>query len=394
MSSNSKHYQHNRTSKPLPVDIVPVPQLIPHNPLSWCVVGICFFIGWAKINNKKAHVVYDQESMTFKIPDPKDMHRIWSSGYFGKASLSRSEPTWTDRTKKRLLNVNTKETVSEDVVKQRRKERAEFKKERQRLDELEKQYRLEGDDVKLKLLDEERRNFNDKSKGRVKNDNETKQHIHHHRLNKENKGEPSSSTYQPTLADLRKEDRDLIVDGKDIRNLEYLELMPVEALFLNIINSVNVTIEGKSYTSIQLFKLLCETYGEITPNNPFILQFLVYFHYKTLGWCARSGFKFSSDYILYERGPPFQHAKFAVTIVDNSVVNKKSWTDYGSVYRVVSGVKKSMVLCFVDSPDKEEFVEAWHSLEDSSLQSLKSLLSLYGIDEIIYRRWSPSRTRE
>ncbi|GME74699.1 unnamed protein product [Ambrosiozyma monospora] len=393
MSSKSKKYHHNRTNKPLPVDIVQVPQLIPHNPLSWCVVGVCFIIGWAKINNRKAHVVYDEEAMTFKIPDSKDMHRIWSSGYFGKASLSRSEPTWADRTKKRLLNVNTKEAVSEDVVKRRRKERAKFKKERQRLDELGKQYRLEGNDEKLKLLEEERRSFNDKSKGRVKEDKETKHHNHHHHHSKKGKDDFSSS-YQPTLADLRKEDRDLIVDGKDIRNLEYLELMPVEALFLNIINSVNITIEGKSYSSIQLFKLLCETCGEIKPNNPFILQFLVYFHYKTLGWCARSGFKFSSDYILYERGPPFQHAKFAVTIVDNSVENRKSWSDYGSVYRVVSGVKKTMVLCFVDSPDEDDFIKAWDSLDDSSLESLKSLLSLYGINEIIYRRWSPSRTRE
>ena len=47
------------------------------------------------------------------------------------------------------------------------------------------------------------------------------------------------------------------------------------------------------------------------PNNPFIIKYAVYHHFRSLGWVVRGGLKFSVDYLLYKRGPVFSHAEFA-----------------------------------------------------------------------------------
>jgi tRNA-splicing endonuclease subunit Sen2 len=55
---------------------------------------------------------------------------LWQQGFFGKGSLSRSEPTWLNREKRRR-GLLTKVT-SEEITKKRREERKEFKNERAR----------------------------------------------------------------------------------------------------------------------------------------------------------------------------------------------------------------------------------------------------------------------
>lgn len=46
-------------------------------------------------------------------------------------------------------------------------------------------------------------------------------------------------------------------------------------------------------------------------DNPFIINYVVYHHYKSLGWVIKSGIKFCVDYLLYKRGPVFNHAEYA-----------------------------------------------------------------------------------
>ena len=44
-------------------------------------------------------------------------------------------------------------------------------------------------------------------------------------------------------------------------------------------------------------------------DNPFIINYAVYHHYRSLGWVVKGGTKFCVDYLLYKRGPVFQHAE-------------------------------------------------------------------------------------
>lgn len=48
---------------------------------------------------------------------------------------------------------------------------------------------------------------------------------------------------------------------------------------------------------------------QLQPDNPFIVNYVVYHHYRSLGWVVKSGVKFCVDYLLYKRGPVFDHAE-------------------------------------------------------------------------------------
>lgn len=45
-------------------------------------------------------------------------------------------------------------------------------------------------------------------------------------------------------------------------------------------------------------------------DNPFIVNYAVYHHFRSLGWVVKSGIKFCVDYLLYKRGPVFAHAEY------------------------------------------------------------------------------------
>ena len=47
----------------------------------------------------------------------------------------------------------------------------------------------------------------------------------------------------------------------------------------------------------------------LRPDNPFIVNYVAYHHYRSLGWTIKSGVKFCVDYLLYKRGPTFDHAE-------------------------------------------------------------------------------------
>jgi tRNA-splicing endonuclease subunit Sen2 len=44
-------------------------------------------------------------------------------------------------------------------------------------------------------------------------------------------------------------------------------------------------------------------------DNPFLIRYVVYHHFRSLGWVVREGIKFCVDYLLYKRGPVFHHAE-------------------------------------------------------------------------------------
>ena len=44
-------------------------------------------------------------------------------------------------------------------------------------------------------------------------------------------------------------------------------------------------------------------------DNPFLIHYAAYHHYRSLGWVVKGGIKFCVDYLLYKRGPVFSHAE-------------------------------------------------------------------------------------
>lgn len=379
-------------------------------------------------------VVFDiYTDFSFKIFDAKDMSYIWDNGFYGKGILSRSEPTWQDRMQKKIdsslkSKLDTEEfdeirandyLFSEEVTKHRRLLRDAWKREREAYFALEKDIKLRSIDGEISnedkiILDTERERLS-----KLKDDLTKGPHGVNPELLASRTNSPLSTSFLNTPngkcinrsanstskasknsnysnndfnEELRMEDYDVIIDSKHIRNLEYLELDVCETLFLLQLKLVRVKINNEYVKFTDLVKLLVETFGPIVIN-----EYVVYYHYRSLGWCVKPGLKFSCDWVLYSRGPPFSHAEFSVKVINENDTDYESYgdtlVDYSAISRVVSGVKKSLVLCFVDGPTigGEDWYAVWN--EYLTDEDFIKLLNNFVVNEITWRRWAPSRTR-
>jgi len=118
---------------PIPLAVYPVPTFFPTNPF-WllqfaynCVYQILFSSSHPKPRFKG---VFSPHTRSVQITEEATAKILWQQGFFGKGSLSRSEPTWLNR-EKRKRGLLAKVT-SEEITRKRREERKEFKNERAR----------------------------------------------------------------------------------------------------------------------------------------------------------------------------------------------------------------------------------------------------------------------
>ncbi|KAH0836620.1 tRNA intron endonuclease [Lanmaoa asiatica] len=187
---------------------------------------------------------------------------------------------------------------------------------------------------------------------------------------------PSAATWKPkdgtrSDQDLSKVEED---DGQDedepIENVEHLQLTLQEAFFLlwnldclSISNSEN----GDALTLSQIWNAFQNVHIpsptlaiSLDPpryrrfDNPFLVNYVIYHHYRSLGWVVKSGIKFCVDYLLYKRGPIFAHAEFAIVVCpayedpadkdgspfDLANASPFSWSWLSTINRVNSQVQK------------------------------------------------------
>jgi tRNA-splicing endonuclease subunit Sen2 len=201
----------------------------------------------------------------------------------------------------------------------------------------------------------------------------------------------------------------------ELVNQEHLQLSLDEAFFLSYaLGSLHIArtgdIANNTWDILQLFR--CHSYFPplapstvLQPDDPFILHYAAYHHFRTLGWVVRSGVKFAVDYLLYERGVVFSHAAFSVLIIPsysdpywsstpeltNRVkreLKKTSWHWFHCANRVQNQVLKTLVLCYVDVPGPERQAVALKE------RDVGKLLRSYKVREFATKRWSPNRNRE
>lgn len=51
------------------------------------------------------------------------------------------------------------------------------------------------------------------------------------------------------------------------------------------------------------------------PDNPFLVKYAVYHHFRSLGWVVKNGIKFCVDLLLYKKGPAFTHAEYVYLLI-------------------------------------------------------------------------------
>ena len=192
---------------------------------------------------------------------------------------------------------------------------------------------------------------------------------------------------------------------------EHLQLSLEEAFFLSYsLGILNIFIDDTDTTLpntslLSLFRR--HSYfpprslsSSFEPDDPFMISYAAYHHYRSLGWVVRSGVKFGVDYLLYNRGPAFSHAEFALVILpsytnaywsereeNTKYVQEKtnrSWWWLHNVNRVQAQVKKSLVLCYVDVPPPMR----------GDTEDIGKLFGKYKIRDIGIKRWTPNRVRD
>lgn len=104
-------------------------------------------------------------------------------------------------------------------------------------------------------------------------------------------------------------------------NMEHLQISLPEAFFLAWTTGCLTIREHDSGELITIKNLWVRCQSLYSPfhnhrvDNPFLIQYVAYHHFRALGWVVKSGIKFCVDYLLYKKGPVFHHAEFAVTII-------------------------------------------------------------------------------
>ncbi|RGP78031.1 hypothetical protein FLONG3_3866 [Fusarium longipes] len=214
----------------------------------------------------------------------------------------------------------------------------------------------------------------------------------------------------PVALNGRKEDASTEITSKPVlKNMEHLQLMPEEAFFLSFgLGALQVTdpTSGSQLSSLELLKLFrMHSYfpprveaedPALQPDDNFLVHYAVYHHFRSLGWVPRGGIKFGVDWLLYTRGPVFDHAEFGLIVIPSysdalwkeagKQNPQKTWQWLHGTVRVLSHVTKSLVLVYVDVPPPSKFEEA---LERGVAEALK----LYKVREVMVKRWSSNRNR-
>lgn len=197
-----------------------------------------------------------------------------------------------------------------------------------------------------------------------------------------------------------------------IKNEEHLQLTYEEAFFLSYALGCLDVLDPITKTKMSNHALFqfCRQSSSFPPktekilstDDSFMINYVVYHHFRSLGWVVRSGIKFSVDYLLYNRGPVFSHAEFSVLILPSyshpywtstsslteysQRKQNRTWAWLSCINRVISQVKKTLVLCYVDIPPPL-------TIEEEERMSLDVLLARYGIREFILSRFLTNRMR-
>ncbi|HNR25276.1 MAG TPA: tRNA-intron lyase [Methanobacteriaceae archaeon] len=119
-----------------------------------------------------------------------------------------------------------------------------------------------------------------------------------------------------------------------------LQLPLVEALFLVEKDKLTLSSKGSD--------LSWEEFADLLRDEGLFTKYLVYRDLRNRGYIVKTGFKYGSEFRLYERGrsPGNGHSDFLVKILtEDQHININ---DFSSYVRVAHGVNKKLMLAVVD----------------------------------------------
>ncbi|KAJ6624971.1 hypothetical protein B0H10DRAFT_2319418 [Mycena sp. CBHHK59/15] len=357
----------------------------------WSLLGL-LGLTLTRVENPNCHGVFDEATRSVWVSNKADSTILWRRGFFGKGDLSRSEPSWLAR------QINSRRAggsrlTSEEMTAKRRAERKQFKIDRARA--------IAAVAAEAEAVFE--------SEGRVVVPALSGPAI------------PSAATWKPAPVETEPPDTPATADGdapedeEPPEDLEHLQLTLSEAFFL-LWNLDCLTVADphtNELMTIQQIWIAFQT-AHLTPpipfsprptpalqfDNPFLINYIVYHHFRSLGWIVRGGIKFCVDYMLYKRGPVFNHAEFSVVVcpvyedpadqeassIDLHNASPFPWSWLSTINRVNSQVYKTLILAYVTIPARSR-------LSPDVLKS-PACLQNYSVREVTVRRFIPARMRD
>lgn len=391
---------------PLPLTTHPLPAFHPTNPIS--LLRLVYTYVSQLLASPSSHPTapyighYSPETRSIHVTDPQHVRALWEMGFFGKGTLSRSEPSWLEREKARV-RLRHGGGTAEEATNARRERRRLFKLERAR---------AEAEKIERQRLIEEGKLDPSELDAPAVDATPTPSVT-------EDQAIPSSQIKIEEIVKAEALETGSISDEEEleleaIENQEHLQLTMEEAFFLSYgLGVLDIRWKGDNASTGKNMPLLLSTFiahghfpqrkptSDFSPDDQFLLKYVVYHHFRSLGWVVRPGVKFSIDYLLYFRGPVFSHAEFAVMIIPSYSDSywgteegrmrrrikddeQKDWWWLHCVNRVQSQVLKTLILVYVDVPPPEK---EWDG-------DIGRLLRGYTVREFVIRRWIANRSRD
>ncbi|OAL38122.1 tRNA-intron endonuclease [Fonsecaea nubica] len=509
----------------LPIEVHPLPVLIPHNPLSLVAIALSYLVQVLSPPIRPTYNGYfSSATSSIHVTDPDTIRKLWEMGFFGRGSLSRSEPNWVENRQKkgRTAEENTASRREQRRLQKQERARKEQEDIDHKLSEESQQYGTttgqldvnpalepaqpseQNGDVNVNIshasdksklshlpgngsvnghidsfltenvLKTNAQNISDigsvlesasgtatpdveeeKGNSSINGFEEWKKAIEANGIPTPPPTSTCSDTSQaegrpvkrlqrtktvrfsptiearefdlssPVISPIKNPGTSLLEDAKPEdkkpvpqQTQEHLNISLEEAFFLSYALGVLDIYCDDSNTILPPSSLLSlfrrHSYHPprslsvpAEPDDPFMISYAVYHHYRSLGWVVRSGVKFSTDYLLYNRGPAFSHAEFAIVIIpsytdpywtssrapeqqkaNEGKTNRRSWWWLHGINRVQAQVHKQLVLCYVEVPPPLRDAEKRKDVD------IGMLFSRYKIRDINVRRWTPNRSRD
>jgi len=110
-------------------------------------------------------------------------------------------------------------------------------------------------------------------------------------------------------------------------------------------------------------------------DNPFLVNYVVYHHYRSLGWVIKGGLKFCVDYLLYKRGPVFSHAEYAPFLSRNYLDLQLPLVRFALVVIPVYQDPQDQERSPFDLPNSTPFSWSWFSTINRVNSQVQKVLS-------------------
>lgn len=441
---------HERYTELVPLRTYPLPPFIANNPHSIYPIIAAFlyqlFLPPRSHPDPQYYGFFSPSLRSIHVTDPRSIQGLWERGFFGKGSLSRSDPSWIEREKARLGAGGQK--TSEDVTAARREERKKekWKRAREQQEAIERQRKLEfHEDHEINIDTSDKLgqptpaevyggpDHPDVKKRSVqmelaegKDLEEAKAAMAAADAERDDVAKPTAEVVDIT----RPEADDKDATPPKIEEKEHLNLTTTEAFYLcyalgaltlyHPSAGASPSSFSTPYTNRELWDVFRRTshipplppHIRTRPDDPFLIDYVVYHHFRSLGYTVRHGVKFGVDFMLYRQGPPFDHAEFVVIIMPNysdeywkseestveypggrrmyvegQLRRRNKWSWVSAVNRVNGQARKTLVVVYVDVPRPLE-------KEEEERVGVEGVLRRYKVREIVLKRWVSNRARD